>query len=260
MRIISLAPSNTEILYALGLADSIIGVSAFCDYPIKVKQKPIVGSFIAVNSQKLTSFKPDLVLTSTIVQENLAQTLKAHKLPVVHVNPTTLDGIYESIDIIGAATNTKRKAAKITATMKKQIEQSRMPKKSQNAPRVYIEEWHRPPYISGNWVPELVHLAGGSYALITSGVLSREVTTAEIIAYNPQVIILSICGFGEKVDKDMVKQRAGWEKLDAVKNKRVYVIDDTYLNRPGPRIYKAIPLLKRYIASSMSFPRDTINR
>lgn len=243
MKIVSLAPSNTEILFALGLGDSICGVTVYCDYPKEAKNKPIVGSWINPNIAEIKTIKPDLVLTSTIVQEKVATALAEASLPVLHVNPKTLEGIYQSIVAIGRATNKDRSAQKLVQEMQRKAQKHRVVAKGKR-PKVYIEEWHRPPYASGNWVPELVNAAGGRYDLVKPGQLSREVTTDEILTYNPDIIILSICGFGDILGPDLVKKRQDWTPINAIKNQTVFTIDDTILNRPGPRIVNAIPYLR----------------
>ncbi|MBI4452883.1 ABC transporter substrate-binding protein, partial [Candidatus Woesearchaeota archaeon] len=103
-------------------------------------------------------------------------------------------------------------------------------------PRVYIEEWHKPPTVSGNWVPSLVKTAGGDYSLIRGGVHSKEITTGQIQKYDPEIIIISICGMADKAPKEWVTKREGWQNLGAVKNGKVFVFDDSLLNRPGPRL------------------------
>ncbi len=245
MRVISLAPSNTEILCALGLAHDIIATTIYCDYPKSMVKKPKVGSWIAIKQDYVASLKPDLIVTATVVQEKIAERLQQSKLPVLHLDPRTIDGIYRSILAIGQATGTEAKATQLIASMKDELEnhKNKLPKRQ----RVYIEEWHRPPFASGNWVPELVFYAGGQYGLVSPGILSRTVTTKEVQQYDPQVIFLSICGFHDKLPTDIVRRRKGWENLSAVKHNQVYVLDDTVLNRPGPRIVNAVSTLRQYL-------------
>lgn len=250
MKIVSLAPSNTEILFALGLQSHIVGVTAYCDFPKAAKTKLQVGSWINPKADEIKKLQPDIVITSTIVQEKIAQNLRELGLPILHVNPTTLASIYESIVIIGEATGKKQAAQHLITKIKSAITFARIVQNKKIKPKVYIEEWHRPPFVSGNWVPELVALAGGRYDLIKAGQLSREVTTGEVAVYDPDVMILSICGFGKNVSKDLITKRKGWEHLAAVKNKNVFVINDTYLNRPGPRIYQAVARLQQYFSKT----------
>jgi iron complex transport system substrate-binding protein len=111
--------------------------------------------------------------------------------------------------------------------------------------RVYAEEWHKPPFVCGNWIPELIDLAGGE-SLISGG-RSREVSLEEIQKFDPHYMIITWCGFGEKAQSDLVKYREGWENVYAVKNNRVLVFDDSYLNRPGPRIVDGLEMLAKTI-------------
>ena len=120
-------------------------------------------------------------------------------------------------------------------------------KYSKNKPRIYVEEWHKPPTVSGNWVPTLVKMAGGDYGLIKAGVHSKEITTEQIQNYDPEMIIISICGMNDKVPKEWVTKRSGWENLSAVKNNKVYVFDDSWLNRPGPRLVVGLKNLAKVI-------------
>jgi iron complex transport system substrate-binding protein len=113
-------------------------------------------------------------------------------------------------------------------------------------PKVYVEEWHRPPTVSGNWVPELVSIAGGQ-SLIGKGVVSRQVDLNEIVGWNPDIIILSWCGFGMKANVNEVKMREGWQYINAIKNGKIFVMDDSLLNRPGPRLADGALLLARTI-------------
>lgn len=246
MRIVSLAPSNTEILFALGLQKDIVAVTCYCDFPKAVRAKPQVGSWINPKVDEIKKLQPDLILTSTIVQQKLARNLCSLGLPLVHLNPTTIKGIYESIAVIGTATSNTSKAKMLIDSLRQKLDQPTSP--YNRKPKVYIEEWHQPPFVSGNWVPELVELAGGRYDLMRPGQLSRAVTVNEITAYDPDIMVLSICGFGKNVSKDIITKRKDWENLTAVKNGNVFTINDTYLNRPGPRIYQAVTLLRRYVA------------
>jgi iron complex transport system substrate-binding protein len=101
---------------------------------------------------------------------------------------------------------------------------------------VYVEEWHDPPYASGNWVPELVTMAGGRTFPLAAGQLSKAVTLQEVAAFDPDLIVISWCGAGKLADKALLTNRPGWGELRAVRAGHVRVIDDSLLNRPGPRL------------------------
>ena len=119
-------------------------------------------------------------------------------------------------------------------------------------PKVYVEEWHDPPTISGNWVSELVNIAGGNYSLIKAGKRSVPISIDKLFEYNPDKIIISWCGFGEKVDIIQVLNRSGWDLLSAIKNKEVFIINDSLLNRPGPRLVEGAKKLQEILYSKKS--------
>ncbi len=235
-RIVSLAPSNTEILYQLGVADRLLAVTRYCDYPEQAAHKPAVGGWVDIMDTAVAEHQPDLLITSTCVQEKIAAKYTSLGYEVLHVDPTTLDGVYDSILKIGNAVGAHDQAAQIVADMKKQL--AALQKKLEHltyAPRVYVEEWNRPPTAAGNWVPDLIDLACGQ-ALLRKGERSRAVGLQEIKAFDPEIIIISLCGFKDAVDKRLITERPGWQELSAVKNDKVFVLDDSLLNRPGPRL------------------------
>lgn len=235
-RIVSLAPSNTEILYALGAADKLAACTRYCDFPEEAKKKPRIGGWLDINEELVKKYSPDLLLTSTFVQSKITQKYKKSKMNIVALMPTTLNGVFDSILKIGRLVDKEDKAVKLTKTMKEKFNEIKAKPNSKNRPRVYIEEWHNPPTVSGNWVPSLVKIAGGKYDLIRAGMHSREVTTGQMQSYDPEIIIISICGMADKAPKEWITKRKGWGNLRAVKNNSVYVFDDSWLNRPGPRL------------------------
>lgn len=242
-KIISLAPSNTEILYALGLGKNIIATTRFCDYPTDAQKKKRVGGWIDVDLVQVKKLNADLVLTSTFVQDKVVQEAKKYNINIVHVDPKTVEEVYESIRIIGELTYKQPEAQQLIEKIKNELVEIQKRVLPLKKPRVYIEEWHQPPHVSGNWVPELVAMAGGEYTLCKKGHVSKPITLKEVEKYNPHIIILSLCGFGSKAKAGMILNRPGWEKIDAVKNKQVYVIDDSLLNRPGPRLVEGLKFL-----------------
>ena len=239
MRIVSLAPSNTEILFALGAEKEIIARTAFCDYPEAAKgiKKTVDSSDI----EEIRKLDADLILTSTM-QDKLANELEESGLPVAHLSPHSLKGIFNAINEIGDLTGKTDEAIKLVGWMSSELEKIKSTPVEKK--RLYIECWDDPPMVSGDWVPEIAEIAGAHYPL-KAGRPSREMSAEEIQEYDPEIIILSICG--KKVDKDIVQKRAGWENLSAVKNKKVHVMDDSLLNRPGPRVVQACAILNQLI-------------
>ncbi|MBI2659950.1 cobalamin-binding protein [Candidatus Woesearchaeota archaeon] len=247
-RIISLAPSNTEILYSIGAADKLVACTRYCDFPEEAKKKPKVGGWLDINDKLVKKHDPDLLLTSTFVQNKITQKYKKSKINIVALMPTTLKGVFDSMQKIGNLVGKGDEALELVNSMKNQMKtiQDTM-NKQKNKPRVYVEEWHKPPTVSGNWVPTIVKMAGGDYSLIKAGVHSKEVTPGQMQEYDPEIIVVSICGMADKAPKEWVTKRKGWENLSAVKNNKVYVFDDSWLNRPGPRLTVGLERLKKVI-------------
>lgn len=237
MRIASLSPAATEILFLLGRGKDMVCTDQFSNYPEEAKSIPHLRDHQKVDVADIKDHRPELVLTATVVQEKLAVMLKASELPVVHQDPRTLDAVYESIKALGIIVEKEKEAVELVAKMKKEFDAVRQKAKLlPRKPKVYVEEWHLPPMASGNWVPEVVAAAGGIAFPIKPGDLSREVSLAEVQAFDPDLIVISWCGAGRLSDKNLVLKRAGWDSLKAVQQGQVRVIDDSLLNRPGPRL------------------------
>jgi iron complex transport system substrate-binding protein len=243
-RIISLAPSNTEILYALNAQDRLVACTRYCDYPAEATKKPRVGGWLDIKEELIMKHKPDLLLTSTFVQNKITDKYKRLGLNIEALMPTTLVGVFNSIKKIGKFVGKDKEADNLVKSMAKKLheikEKSRF---AEYTPRLYIEEWHKPPTISGNWVPTLAKIARANYSLIRAGHHSREISKEEIQKYNPEYIIISICGLNDSVPKEWITKRKGWENLSAVKNNRVFTFNDSYLNRPSPRIVTGLEML-----------------
>ncbi|MBI2995258.1 MAG: cobalamin-binding protein [Candidatus Melainabacteria bacterium] len=237
-KIVSCSPAHSEIICLLGKQDLIVGKTTYCDFPKDLlKEKPTIGSWMKLNYDAIEKLKPDLIITNNIVQEKIAVKLKDAGFNVYHTDPLTLNQIYSDILEIGKITSAKNEAEKLINKMKSELSEiEKDSKKLVYKQRIYVEEWHDPPTISGNWLPEIVNIAGGNYGLLEAGKRSIPISIDKLFSYNPEKIIISWCGFGEKVDIIQVLNRSGWDLLSAIKNKEIFVIDDSLLNRPGPRI------------------------
>jgi iron complex transport system substrate-binding protein len=246
MRIVSLAPSNTEILYELGLGDDIVAVTRFCDFPEEARQKPKIGGWTDVDFDKVLEHKPDLVVTSTFVQEKVREECKGLGVNVLHLDPRDMRSVYESIMILAEATDTKEKARQMIEHMKLRMAKIHNAIKALPKKHVYVEEWHKPASVSGNWVPEMLELAGAE-GIADPGEPSRPISLDEVKDFDPEIMILSLCGFKDQAKKEIITEREGWESLEAVKNDEVYVIDDSFLNRPGPRLVEGLALVAKIV-------------
>lgn len=237
-RIISVVPSTTEILYALGLGDKLVGVSDFDDYPEDVKSKPKVGGFSNPNLEKIISLKPDVIFVGTPFGKENAEKLKSMGITVILAEAKSFDQIYDSIDLIGKVTGTEEKARELIESMKAKIEEIRNKVKDKEKPRVYFvvslgkSNWTAG---KGTFIDEVINLAGGeNVAADVDG--WAEYSIEKIVEKNPQIIITT--NHGASIED--IKKAEGYKKTDAVKNNRVFMVDENTVVRPSNRIVLGI--------------------
>ncbi len=250
-RIVSTAPSNTEILFALGLNERIVAVTDFCDYPEEAKAKPKIGG-TKPSVEKIVSFSPDLVVASTINPQDLIQQLESSKIPVVVWGPKDFAGIMRNIEQTGMITGTAERARRITASMKDRIDAVAAKARQATAkPRVFFEVDATDPSKPftagpGSFVDAMITLAGGQN--IAAGASSQwpQLSLEELVRADPEIIILSDYAYG--VTPESVARRPGWENLTAVRKGAIKPIEDpNIVVRPGPRIVDGLELLARFI-------------
>jgi iron complex transport system substrate-binding protein len=258
VRIASLSPAVTEILFALGKGGEIVCVDQFSDHPEGAKDLPHLMGHTEVRAEDLRKHEPEIVLTGTAIQAKLATELRAAGFSVIHQDPRTIHQIYEAIRGLGAIFEAEREAEALVLKMQQGF--NAVKKKAAllpasrslgevgpKRPRLYIEEWHDPPYASGNWVPEVARIAGGEQFPVPAGELSRVVTLSEVQAFDPDLIVISWCGAGSLAPKELLLKRPGWDQLRTVQQGHVRVIDDSLLNRPGPRLVEGAQRLYGWI-------------
>lgn len=240
MKIISLAPSNTEILYRLGLEDQLVATTSLCDYPEEATEKTSVGGWTNPDLDKIEGIEPDLVLASDDLQDQAVEELEEKNIEVVQVKPHSLEEVFESIELLGEVVGKEEEAAELVENMKKEIQTVDL-----DGARIYCEEWIEPPMVSANWIPDLIHKAGGEY-IIEKG-RSREFKTEKLREFDPEYIFLNICGAGKNVDIEEIMDRDGWKNIQAVRNQNIYTVDDALLNRPGPRLVEGVKEIERRV-------------
>jgi iron complex transport system substrate-binding protein len=250
-RIASLAPSHTELAFALGAGDRLIATSSFCNYPTEALQLPKLQGWANLKATDVVALKPDLVLTSSVCQAELLAELKNAGLNVLHQDPRSLDDVTRSILELGRALGREDEAQRLAADFESGLATlaSRVPTDAPR-PRVYVEEWHQPPMAAGNWVPDLVRLAGGEPFLMAPGSLSREISWEEVMEFDPQVVIYSICGLGLKRAPEEFLKIEGWDRTEAARKRAVFTIDDDLFNRPGMRLIEGGKLMQRLIGEA----------
>ena len=281
MRICSLLPSATEILFALGLDDEIVGVSHECDYPAEALTKPRVirttldqermasdeidaavrealmhhRSLYEVDAEALRCARPELIVTQELCDvcaiDAAAVTAVLRALPfrptVLSLHPHTLEEAIEDLGRIGEATGRRGEAERLLASLRDRLERVRSLVADAPRPRVFCVEWLAPPMASGHWVPEQVAWAGGLELLGRAGAPSRYVSSEEILDAHPEVLVLMPCGFPiERTRRELslLTAQPWWDTLPAVRARQVHLVDGpAYFNRSGPRLVDGIELL-----------------
>lgn len=251
-RLISLAPSNTEILFALGLGDKVVGVTDFCDYPEEAQAIEKVGG-MEHNLEKIVALNPDLVLAigGSPAQVEKATEMDKLGLTVLVLEPGDIEGIMTNIELVGKATGAEKQASQLAAEMWKRFDEiTAKAKGAESKPKVFFElDATDPskPYTPGpgSFIDALISLAGGSNIAASAKMQWAQFSTEEIIAQDPEVIVLGDANYGITVE--MVKERPGWSVIAAVKNGAIYPIDDILISRPGPRIIDGLEALARII-------------
>jgi iron complex transport system substrate-binding protein len=243
-RYISLAPSTTEILFALGLDNEIVGVSNQCNYPPAVKNKSRIGNFSSPNAEKITALNPDYIFATGLEQAPAIAQLKQLNFNIYVADPVNLEGLFKTIREIGGITHREKAAAFLIAEMKNKVRA--ITAKTELIPfekrqRVFLEIWHEPLMTAakGSFVDELISLAGGiniAHDLIRP---YCNFSGEKVISQNPQCIILTY--MDREAPLKLVKQRFGWDNIDAVRNGRVFNdVNPDILLRPGPRITQGL--------------------
>ncbi len=281
VRIISLLPSSTEIVCALGLRAHLVGVSHECDYPSDVVGLPILTeprldprrtsgdintrvreivqeglSVYRLQTETLQRLKPDLIVTQDQCEvcavslpevESAVQCFLTPDVAVVSLKPEKLEDIWTDIRRVSQATNQEKTAEALIRDAKERLQEITRKTRHLPRPRVACLEWLDPLMAAGNWIPELVDIAGGEYGLVEAGTHTPTVTWEALVAYQPEVVVIAPCGFKipqSQADLPQLRAHPDWQALPAVQQNRVYVADgNAYYNRPGPRIVESAEIL-----------------
>ncbi len=239
-RIVSLAPSNTEILFALGLADKVVGVTSVCDYPEEAKKVDKIGDY-NINIEAVVAKRPDLILAVADLQMPTIQKLRELKLRVVAVNPRTLDEVFRAIQTIGDATGAQDDARLLVDSLKARaaaVESRAAAMPVDRRPKVFVEIWNDPLMTAGRntFVDDLVTRAGGRNI---AGDIDGwpQISPESVISGGVDVIILTCFNRSE------VMARHEWRKVPAILSGRVCEIHPDLMVRPGPRLVDGLEAL-----------------
>jgi iron complex transport system substrate-binding protein len=252
VRIVSLSPQLTEIMYSLGLEDRIAAVSQDSDYPPAVKQKTTVGSFFNPSTEAIIAVKPDLVVVEKFEQQqNVSNRLEQMGYPVLKVQVDYIRQLFEAIETIGKATNTQAEAQKLLNDIKSKLINISGPVSKNRKSKVLWVVQNNPVRVAGTdtFVNEIIELAGGKNAIGPTVQKYPPVGLEEIISCKPDIIIQPAHSSSSVADEQKIADEfwSKWPSVPAVKNKRVYVISPDEVLRLGPRIDKGIEIIARCI-------------
>jgi len=278
MRVVTLLPSATEIVYSLGVEP--VGVSHECDYPPAARDLPSVnrarvdptassgeineqvaaaeddGGVYAIETETLAALDPDLIVTQgvcdvcavdhVVVEDAVAEL--GLDTEVLTLDVHSLDDLFDSILTVGDALDRSDRAGEVVATLRARVNDIEMAAPyADDSPSIAVLDWMDPVMVAGHWVPEMIELAGGTYDLEAAGSHSRPREWEEIRSYDPDVLVVAPCGFDlDQTVENLadLTERPGWRDLTAVRNDRVVLVDGHhYVNRSGPRLVDTLAYL-----------------
>jgi iron complex transport system substrate-binding protein len=283
MRIVSLLPSATEILFALGLDAEVVGVSYDCDFPMQVSDRRVVvdsrippglasleidrqvreyvergESLYTVNAEALRELAPDLVVTQDLClvcaasPDDLAAVLANfdRRPKVLSLNPRNLGDVWDDISRVARETSREDAAENLLAEIEQRLHALKLQaERISRRPRVAFLEWLDPFYVGGHWVPEMIALAGGEDVFGRVGAPSFRVELKDIVAAAADIIVVAPCGYdAEQARKEYCAMTLGseWDAIPAVRDGRVYAFEaNAYASRPGPRLVTGVEALAK---------------
>jgi len=285
MRIVSLLPSATEILFALGFDKEVVGVSHECNFPAQARTKRVVihsrlphdappleidrlvceyvsrgESLYSVDAAALEELAPDLIITQDLCQvcaaspDDLATTLARfpQRPEVLCLNPQDLGDVWRDILWVGEATCRGHEAEALLKKIGTRLgELESQLEGMEHRPRVAILEWLEPFYVAGHWVPEMIEIAGGKDVLGRKRTPSFRVTAEDVIDAAPEILLIAQCGYSAQQARDEYRAKSfpeEWSAMPAVRNSQVYALDASgYFSRPGPRLITGIEALAKIL-------------
>ena len=250
-RIISTSPSNTEILFALGLEDKVIGVTTYCNYPEEAEEKEKIGGVSTVDIELIINSTPDLVLASSMMKDEDIKKLEGTGIEVVVIDPENIDEILENIELIGNLTGKEKEALNIAENLEKRI--NKVKENAENLkkkPKVMYVVWHEPLMSAGRktFANDLIEIAGGENIYSDTEVQYPTISLESVIDRNPDIIITSMGhGDAKNLTYEYIMNEPRLKNVNAVKNGRVYGIDTDLTGRPGPRIIDGLERFAEWI-------------
>lgn len=286
MRVVSLVPSATEMLFALGLGESVVGVTHECDYPREARSLPqltrtvlpeglgggqidaavkaTVGegrALYELDHAGLARLSPDLIVTQAVCgvcavsYEDVLEV--AAGLPsrprVVQQDPSTLAEVFEDMIRLGEATGIAAQAHELRGELEGRLAAVRAAVSGASVPRVIALDWLDPPYVAGHWVPEMISIAGGEDVAGPPGLASAEVHWSELAGLNPDVVVAMPCGW--YVEESSAHASAHWDEIASLGATRMFAVDAaSTFSRPGPRLVDGVELLGHLLHPELEPP------
>ena len=289
-RVLSLLSSTTEIIYALGCGDRLVGRSHECDYPEEVSELPICTipkfnvdgtsrevddevkslvqsalSIYYINEKLLKELKPDIIFTQSQCEvcavsvsdvENALKNITGLSSRVISVEPNSIEDIFNEILTIAEILNVRKKGKELVELIKAKIDSTEKIVYQKSSPSVAAIEWIDPLMAAGNWVPQLIRVAGGKNLFGEASKHSPWMKYNDLVEQDPEIIIVMPCGYDIKkslIEIKTLESKKGWGSLKAVRNRNVYITDgNQFFNRPGPRIIESLEILIEIIHSDFS--------
>lgn len=250
-RIVSLAPNNTEILFAVGAGPQVVGVTNYCDYPAEAKTRTRVGD-LNLNWETILSLHPDLLVANASLEPQHIQRAEQLHLPVLVLNPVDLNSTLEAIRIVGEATGHAPQAAALVKSLQKRISRVQalaaqdLEKRHGVRPKVFVEIWNDPLMTAGpgSFPDEIIRLAGGQNIAADAKAPWPQYSAEQVISHDPDVILLT------NNNRDEVMARPAWKTIRAVRLGQVYAVNPAWLSRPGPRLVNALEEIQNLLARS----------
>ena len=252
-RIISLSPNTTEIVYALGLEDRLVGVTTFCNYPEAAKDKPKVSEYSNIDMEKVVSAKPDLILASTIHKSDAIPAFEKLNIAVLTIEPETVDGTIRDVELLGRICGKTQQAVALVSGLRERIraitdKTDQLTLTGSQKPRVFFLTWHDPLWTAGSAtvIDELISKAGGfNIAADLSG--HSQIDLESVIERNPQIIFV-MSSMGEQATSyNYILEEPRFQATAALKDNRVYKLDSDIFGRTTPRLVDGLETMAKLI-------------
>jgi iron complex transport system substrate-binding protein len=242
-RVVCLSSETTEIAFAVGAGDRVVGVPGTARRPPEARERTKVGGFTTFRLDRILDLAPDLVLAFSDLQADVVRDLVRASVPVLALNQRSLAEIFQSILVIGGALGCEEGARGVVSDLQDEIRQVReFSSVWPDRPRVYFEEWDEPPISGIRWVSELIEVAGGQDVFPElrdrRDAPGRVVDPAEVVLRDPEIIVASWCG--KPVDLDAIRRRPGWSSITAIRSGRVHALPSGDVLSPGPSVARGL--------------------